>query len=234
MLYTANRRKIRLMECNAKCSYLKKICGRCFVGGSYDPILLPPYTLYTWGEELKLNSEKVRGALVHRAGRKYQHYWLYLQSIISIKHKQIRYLGFGVFIVPSSMGVAVHKLGWKYQPWVNVSPVYEIYYTNAEKSVNRSILKESRHLGLESISCLVHGSDCTSSGSESLNSQPCPVQEMTCCRDRSDSSSSRNCHSCIGPAEPQFTSYYDLKAVVHCQGNLDNNFHVVDFCHKYL
>ncbi len=29
-------------------------------------------------------------------------------------------------IVPSSMGSTVHKLGQKYQPWVNVSPVYKI------------------------------------------------------------------------------------------------------------
>ncbi len=29
-------------------------------------------------------------------------------------------------IVPSSIGATVHKLGRKYQPWVNVSPVYKI------------------------------------------------------------------------------------------------------------
>ncbi len=29
-------------------------------------------------------------------------------------------------IVPSSMGATVHKLGRKYQPWLNVSPVYKI------------------------------------------------------------------------------------------------------------
>jgi hypothetical protein len=29
-------------------------------------------------------------------------------------------------IVPSSMGATVHKLGRKYHPWVNVSPVYKI------------------------------------------------------------------------------------------------------------
>jgi hypothetical protein len=31
--------------------------------------------------------EKVRGAVVQKAGRKYQHDWLYLQSINSIKHQ---------------------------------------------------------------------------------------------------------------------------------------------------
>jgi hypothetical protein len=32
-------------------------------------------------------------------GRKYQHDWLYLMSINSIKHQERRHLGFGVFIV---------------------------------------------------------------------------------------------------------------------------------------
>ncbi len=44
-------------------------------------------------------------------------------------------------------GATVHTLGRKYQPWVNVSPVYKICETNAAKSVNRSISKKSRHLG---------------------------------------------------------------------------------------
>jgi hypothetical protein len=50
-------------------------------------------------------------------------------------------------IVPSSMGATVHKLGGKCQPWVNVSPVYKICQTHAAKSVNRSIVKKSRHIG---------------------------------------------------------------------------------------
>ncbi len=33
----------------------------------------------------ELTREKIRGAIVHKAGRKYQHDWLYLQSINSIK-----------------------------------------------------------------------------------------------------------------------------------------------------
>jgi hypothetical protein len=49
-------------------------------------------------------------------------------------------------IVPSSMGPTVYKLDRKYQPGVNVSPVYKICSTHAAKSVNRSILKKSRHL----------------------------------------------------------------------------------------
>ncbi len=50
-------------------------------------------------------------------------------------------------VVPSSLGATVHKLDLKYQPWVNVSPVYKIVKHNAAKSVNRSILKKGRHIG---------------------------------------------------------------------------------------
>jgi hypothetical protein len=76
---------------------------------SYDPIVPPLHNVYVYytvylftqgrvgGGEL--TREKVRGAIVHKAGRKYQHYWLYLQSINFIKHQLRRHLGFGVFIV---------------------------------------------------------------------------------------------------------------------------------------
>ncbi len=47
----------------------------------------------------ELTREKVRGAIVHKAGRKYQHDWLYLQSLNSIKHQERRHLGFSVFKV---------------------------------------------------------------------------------------------------------------------------------------
>jgi hypothetical protein len=47
-------------------------------------------------------------------------------------------------IVPWSMGATVRKIPT--MSGVNVSPVYEICY-NAAKSVNRSILKKSRHIG---------------------------------------------------------------------------------------
>ncbi len=60
----------------------------------YSP---PPYTLYTClqynyshrevGGGGELTREKVRGAIVPKAGRKYQHDWLYLQSINSIKNQ---------------------------------------------------------------------------------------------------------------------------------------------------
>jgi hypothetical protein len=39
------------------------------------------------GRRGELTKEKVRGAIVHKAGRKYQHDCLYLQSINSIKHQ---------------------------------------------------------------------------------------------------------------------------------------------------
>ncbi len=38
------------------------------------------------GVDCRWTSEKVRGALVPKRGRKYQHDWLYLQSINSIRH----------------------------------------------------------------------------------------------------------------------------------------------------
>ncbi len=38
-------------------------------------------------QRLYTRREKVRGATVHKAGGKYQHDWLYLQSINSIKHQ---------------------------------------------------------------------------------------------------------------------------------------------------
>ncbi len=37
--------------------------------------------------ELERTRQKVRGTIVHKAGRKYQHDWLYLQSINSTKHQ---------------------------------------------------------------------------------------------------------------------------------------------------
>ncbi len=41
-------------------------------------------------------------------------------------------------IVPSFIGATVHKMGRKYKPRVNVSPVYKSVKQNAAKSVNRS------------------------------------------------------------------------------------------------
>ncbi len=110
----AQRRKIRLIENNAKCRYLKSwpvkgFCDRCFIClrpvPSFDPIL-PPYTLHTCiqyiyshreGERRRANQREAREAMLHEAGRKYQQDWLYLQSINSIKHQIRRHLGFGVF-----------------------------------------------------------------------------------------------------------------------------------------
>ncbi len=68
------------------------------------PLLWPPYsrhyTLYTCVQYTYLHREGgSRGAMLHKAGRKCQHDWLYLQSTNSIKHQQRRHLGFGIFIV---------------------------------------------------------------------------------------------------------------------------------------
>ncbi len=77
---------------------------------SEAPDLLPPPLLTVWihtpvfihigGGGDRWTRQKVRGALVHKRGRKYQHDWLYLQSINSIKlywTPVSRYLEFGVF-----------------------------------------------------------------------------------------------------------------------------------------
>ncbi len=80
---------------------VKILGGRCLsVWGPllyYDPILHHPYILYTvlvysvlfiqgwWGGGGELAREKAWGAMLHKAGQKYQHDWLYLQS--SIKHQ---------------------------------------------------------------------------------------------------------------------------------------------------
>ncbi len=98
-------RKIRMIECNAKCRYLKKLIWKGASRGMFylseAPSLLwphtppSPYTLYTCVqysythmEGGELTREKARGtAIVHGAGRKFQHDFLYLQSINSIKYQ---------------------------------------------------------------------------------------------------------------------------------------------------
>ncbi len=78
---------------------VKGLCGRCYICLRLPPLLWPhsppSYTLYTCiqytyshregGRGGELTREKVRGAIGHKGGRKYQHDWLYLQSINSIK-----------------------------------------------------------------------------------------------------------------------------------------------------
>ncbi len=89
----------------------------------YDPILPLPYTLFTCtqytysrregGRGGELTREKVRGTMVHKAGRRYQHDWLYLQSINSIKHQKRRNLGFGVFKVNKSLVLSLLCVWWE-------------------------------------------------------------------------------------------------------------------------
>jgi hypothetical protein len=90
---------------NAKCCCLQKFTCKGTLRQVFYLYESPlPYTTYTCilyaysyregGMGGELNREKVRGAIVHKAGRKYQHDWLYLQSINSIKHQWRRHLGF--------------------------------------------------------------------------------------------------------------------------------------------
>jgi hypothetical protein len=92
---------------------IKVLGGRCFLSEAprtppSSPLvhtgrIYAQFPIHTGKGEMWTN-EKVRGALVHTRGRKYQHDWLYLQSINSIKHQWRRHLGFGVFTDFWSMG----------------------------------------------------------------------------------------------------------------------------------
>ncbi len=46
-----------------------------------------PVLIHTGKGGWEVGEPKVRGALIHKRGRKYRHDWLYLQSINSIKHQ---------------------------------------------------------------------------------------------------------------------------------------------------
>ncbi len=88
--YTYFPRKIRLIECNAKCRYLNKLTSKgtfqqvFFLSEARSPPMIPyspPHAVYVYTVHLfthgsvggELTKEKVRGAIVHKAGRKYQH-----------------------------------------------------------------------------------------------------------------------------------------------------------------
>ncbi len=94
-------RKIRHTEDNAKCRHLNKLACRgtlqVFICLRPRPPYPPPYTLYTCiqvylftkGRGIEGESwtrEKVREQKFAKLGQKYQHDWLYLQSINSDEH----------------------------------------------------------------------------------------------------------------------------------------------------
>jgi hypothetical protein len=99
------RRKIRLIECISTVLILKNLpakglCGRCLICLRPTPKLPPLHTVFVYmyivqytysykegARGVELTWKKVRGAIAHKAGRKYQHEWLYLQSINSIVKK---------------------------------------------------------------------------------------------------------------------------------------------------
>jgi hypothetical protein len=81
------RRNIKLIECNAKCRYLKSKTLTCkgtlrqvfYLSEAPYPPVTPYPTVYSilihtgkW-EGGELTREKVRGEMFHKAGRKYQH-----------------------------------------------------------------------------------------------------------------------------------------------------------------
>ncbi len=98
-----HHRKIRLLEGNAKCRYLKKLTCKgasrqvftVFVLGPEPQTPPPPYILYTCiqytvlihtgkgeGGEGRVEPERrLEGRQLTKLGRKYQHDWLYLQPI---------------------------------------------------------------------------------------------------------------------------------------------------------
>ncbi len=97
--HTNKRRKIRLIESNAKC--LKEFTCKGVLSvwvplPSYDPISPPPpthciricsiLTVLSRGGG-GLYQREGYSAIVHEAGRKYQHDWLCVQSINSFKHQ---------------------------------------------------------------------------------------------------------------------------------------------------
>ncbi len=98
---------------------------------SYDPILPPPpwHSVYVCSDCIQFtysdregggmgrSNQRRLGAIVHKASRKYQHYWLCRQSINSIKHQQRWHLGFGVFIVVLSMLQRYEVRDTRYEVW---------------------------------------------------------------------------------------------------------------------
>ncbi len=90
---------------------VKGLCVRCFICLRPPPLLWPHtpplshcirvYGIHREGVGGELTREKVRVAIVYKAGRKYQHDWLYLQSVNSIKHQKRRHLVLGFLLLIS-------------------------------------------------------------------------------------------------------------------------------------
>ncbi len=117
-ILTKNRRNIRLIENKAKCRSKQKFTWKgtlrqVFYLSEASSASMTPYSpplthcirvysiLIHTGTgkgggvgELTRSRKKVRGAIVHKAGRKYQHDGLYLQSIKVYRHKYSTETGF--------------------------------------------------------------------------------------------------------------------------------------------
>jgi serine/threonine protein kinase len=93
------RRRIRLIEGNTKCRHLKKftckgLCGRCLSVWGPEPHIPPLHTVHVYtvynilihtgkrgGGGRVQRERRLEGQQFTKLGRKYQHEWLYLQSI---------------------------------------------------------------------------------------------------------------------------------------------------------
>ncbi len=129
---TMHRRKIRLIEGNAKCRHLKKwtfkgtlqqvfICMRA--RKPYPPPLL--HTVYLYTEhlltqrrvEVRWSREKVRRATVHKAGSMYKRDWLNLQSINSDKYlPQKHFVLMSIYLLSPCHAQTKNKKSWFVSP----------------------------------------------------------------------------------------------------------------------
>jgi hypothetical protein len=85
--------------------------------------------------------DKIRGAIVDKRGRKYQHDWLSRQSINSIKHQKRRHLEFGVFINIWSM--ALCQIFFFNKKRLNDSPILQVPVTSIACLIDWWIMENS-------------------------------------------------------------------------------------------
>jgi hypothetical protein len=144
---------------------VKGLCGRCFICLRPPPLLWPHsppfhtvyvysvylFSIHTWkgGRGEELTRKKVREAIVHKAGRKYQHDWLYLQSI---NQKRIwclySYLVHArrltPHLYPTSEGSSHAQLTHSFTTGSNVTVCMYIQYVNNFKTCTMSVFQQTQ------------------------------------------------------------------------------------------